>query len=578
MNNRIKLLPELIINQIAAGEVIERPASIVKELLENSIDANSSLIRVYIEQGGISAIKIVDDGTGIHPDDILLVFTQHATSKITNIVDLDTIQSLGFRGEALASINAVAKVKLISQQQEPHGTTVEVRELFYNVPARKKFLRSATTEFNHLQEVFKRIALSNYQIGFMLYHNNKLVKNLPAITDKEQRLAKVLGKRFIDQAVFFEISANSMNLSGWVATDSDVSSSAIQYFYINNRMVRDRLLNAAVKQATQELAISPAYCLYLQLDPSWFDINVHPSKQEVRFANPTIIYTLIKDGILEALTQAKATDNIDDIDYRSSANNMDNADNISNTLSSSPTNFNNINNYDPERQFWLQEYNSNPSTNVNPNFNTNINPDIEADSLPVSPSVFPPEKFNINNNFQNTELKLFAIFDNRYIIGEQVVDGNKKIMLVNVAAGLTWLLHKKLTDYAAINIKQLIIPERIKLSYLPDNIEHYIQYLEKLQFIITQIHEDTLLITAIPDIFEQFNITINYQDFLAKILQIKSPDVNRVIIIDMLLSSIVFSSLSLYNKQDLTKLINNLDIENFTFKFIDEQQLSRLIT
>lgn len=515
MINRIKILPEFVINQIAAGEVIERPASILKELLENSIDANSSIVRIYVEQGGISSIKVVDDGEGIHDEDLPLVFVQHATSKVNTTDDLFNINSLGFRGEALASIASIAKVNIVSQQTMPTGTSIEVKDIFYNIPVRRKFLRSTTTEFNYLQEMFKRIALSNFTVGFMFYHNNKLIKSLPAISDntvdniiaKEKRIIKLFGKKFIDNSIFFNSQLNDMELSGWIGTDLDISGSVIQYCYINNRTVKDKLLNSAIKQATQKLSLPSAYCLYISLDPILFDVNVHPTKQEVRFSDPKIIYAFVYESILEAMGRLKVSE------------------------------------------------------------------------LPSKSENFIYSDFNYNNNFDKlfVDVKLFPIFNNRYVIFEQK-NNNSKLMLVNILDGLKWLLQKKMQKHADLISHQLIIPERIKIDYKKiNNLDIYINWLEKFKFEINQIHENVLLMRSIPDCLNLLNVNINYENFMTDLVQIDLKSINDVNFINFIISNIRLERIDLYTKNDLTLIVSELTKENFCFPACSEQEFSSLI-
>lgn len=506
--NRINLLPELVINQIAAGEVVERPASIVKELIENSIDAHSTLIRVYLESGGLSSIKVVDNGDGIHPDDLPLVFLQHTTSKITATTDLINICSLGFRGEALASIASVTKANIISSQTPPQGTTVEVKDLFYNIPARRKFLKSEKTEFNYALEIFKRIALSNFNIGFMLYHNNKLIKNLPINVDNQQnihRLSKIFGKKFTDHAIFFNVEQNGLKLSGWISKVESISSTNIQYLYINKRIVKDKLLNSAIRQATTKLSLPQAYCIYLELEPLLVDINVHPTKQEVRFREPNLIYAFVYQNILEILSG------------KNSSNNLLYANNNINDIT----------------------------------INTDNN--IITDSI--------------------SNIKLFYIFNNKYIIFQKEPS---EIIFLDVFAALKWLLIKKLQNTNLLSCYQLIIPERIKLDINNSvNIEKYIQLLENFKFIVDQIHDNILLIRAVPNCFCLLNVVINYRLFLLELLQNKINHLDGSIIIQLLVKYI--NTENIYTKSELINLIEELTKEHFCFNIFNEQRFSKLI-
>lgn len=333
--NRIQLLTPQLANQIAAGEVIERPASVAKELIENSLDAGSKNLEIDIDKGGMQRIRIRDDGHGIHKDDLALAFSRHATSKIRDLDDLEKIMTLGFRGEALASISSVARVTLSSCAKDeangwqikvddhsnaltptptahPQGTTIEVCDLFFNTPARRKFLRTEQTEFGHLEEVVKRLALSNFDIGITLRHNKKVIHQLrPAIdnTLREQRVASICGQAFMENAVYVEMEATDLKLWGWISLPTFSRSQAdLQYFYVNGRMVRDKLVSHAVKQAYQDVLFHgrhPAFVLFLELDPTAVDVNAHPTKHEVRFRDSRLIHDFIYRSLQKAIAGIK---------------------------------------------------------------------------------------------------------------------------------------------------------------------------------------------------------------------------------------------------------------------------------
>ena len=320
---RIHLLSTQLINQIAAGEVVERPSTVVKELLENSFDAEATQISVEIEQGGSRLIKIRDNGFGISKDDLPLALSRHATSKITNLHDLEQVTSMGFRGEALPSISSVSRLTLISRVAEaqcawrvsadgteqnfdprpdphPQGTTVEVRDLFYNTPARRKFLKTEKTEFAHIESLLQKLALSRFNIGFTLIHNQKEVFKLkPAHTELEQqqRIASVCGAEFINSAVRIDVAASGLQLTGWVSVPTFSRSQAdMQFFYVNGRLVRDKLIVHAVRQAYQDVLFSgrhPVFVLYLDLDPSLVDVNAHPAKLEIRFRESRLVHDFL---------------------------------------------------------------------------------------------------------------------------------------------------------------------------------------------------------------------------------------------------------------------------------------------
>ncbi len=333
--SRIKLLSPRLANQIAAGEVVERPSSVVKELLENSLDAGARQIDLDIEQGGVRLIRVRDNGCGIMSDDLPLALSRHATSKITELEDLERVSSLGFRGEALASIASVARVSLVSgtdyqdsawkvecagQEMEasvspaahPVGCTVEVRDLFFNTPARRKFLRTEKTEFRHLEEILKRIALSRFDVGFQLRHNQRVIHSLkPAATaqDKERRVMSLCGSAFMEHAIHIDVEGAGVNIHGWVGSPTFSRSQAdLQYFFVNGRAVRDKLVTHAVRQAYADVLYHgrhPTYILYLKIDPALVDVNVHPTKNEVRFRNGRLVHDFIFSTLHRALADIR---------------------------------------------------------------------------------------------------------------------------------------------------------------------------------------------------------------------------------------------------------------------------------
>jgi DNA mismatch repair protein MutL len=329
---RIKLLSTEIANQVAAGEVIERPASVLKELLENSIDAGATQIAINIQRGGIQLIQVRDNGSGIDKEDLLLALQQHATSKIRTATDLANISSLGFRGEALASIKSVSKLILqshaanaehawsvqdetITPVAHPIGTTIIVRDLFYNLPARRKFLRSERTEFLHLEEVFRRIALSNFSVAFSFKHQDKLLKNLLVCQDSEAQTRRVInlcGHQVMQHALRIDVEQNGLRLWGWIGLPQAArSQEEHQYFFINNRVIRDRLINHALREVYNPLCAPgkmPFYCLYLELDPVALDVNVHPTKHEVRFRDARIVHEFITQALRSSLDVPQAPD------------------------------------------------------------------------------------------------------------------------------------------------------------------------------------------------------------------------------------------------------------------------------
>lgn len=340
--NRINLLSQRLANQIAAGEVVERPASVVKELLENSLDSEATRLDIDIEQGGVKLIRVRDNGAGILKEDLPLALSRHATSKIRELTDLETIASLGFRGEALASISSVSRLTLQSRAQvaedefawqvqaegqemlaevtpvsHPHGTTVEVRDLFFNMPARRKFLRTEKTEFARVEETVKRLALSRFDVHFTVNHNQRAIHQLQAARsefEKQRRVSLVCGPAFVESSVSVDVERAGLRLWGWVSLPTFSRSQAdLQYFYVNGRIIRDKLVAHAIKQAYRDVLFHgrhPAYVLYLELAPATVDVNVHPTKHEVRFRDSRLVHDFLFSALHKALAEVRPGDQI----------------------------------------------------------------------------------------------------------------------------------------------------------------------------------------------------------------------------------------------------------------------------
>ncbi|EJL6927292.1 DNA mismatch repair endonuclease MutL [Vibrio alginolyticus] len=334
----IKILPARLANQIAAGEVVERPASVIKELVENSLDSGATRIDIDIEKGGAKLIRVRDNGKGIAKDELGLALSRHATSKIHTLDDLEAIMSLGFRGEALASISSVSRLTLTSRpaaQEEawsaysegrdmqvklkpaahPIGTTVEVLDLFFNTPARRKFLRTEKTEFAHIDELLKRIALSRFDVTINVRHNGKIIRQYRAAKNQlqtEKRIAAVCGNAFVRHMLRIELEHQGLKLHGWITTPEGArQQSDLQYCYVNGRMMRDKLINHAIRQS-YEMSLKPdqfaAYVLFIELDPHQVDVNVHPAKHEVRFHQARLVHDFIYQALTDALSQSAVID------------------------------------------------------------------------------------------------------------------------------------------------------------------------------------------------------------------------------------------------------------------------------
>ena len=331
----IQVLPDLLINQIAAGEVIERPAAALKELLENSLDAGAHDVVVQLASGGTKLVKVSDDGCGIGKQELALALARHATSKIATLDDLECIASLGFRGEALASISSVSRLSLVSRTADaaaawqveaegrdmaasvtpaaaPVGTCVEVRDLFFNTPARRKFLRTEQTEFQRIEDMVKRVALSRFGVSFTLQHNQRVVHRFEKArtpAEQQRRVAQVCGPAFIESAVHIDFDNNGLKLSGFVSLPTfSRSQQDLQYFYVNGRVIRDKLVAHAIRQAYRDVLHEgrhPAFVLYLELDPALVDVNVHPTKHEVRFRDSRLVHDFLFSALHRALADVR---------------------------------------------------------------------------------------------------------------------------------------------------------------------------------------------------------------------------------------------------------------------------------
>lgn len=333
----IRVLPEQLIHQIAAGEVIERPASVAKELLENALDAGATRVDLEVEEGGIRLCRVRDDGIGIERDELLLALARHATSKIASIDDLERVATLGFRGEALPSIASVSRISMTSRPRSaatahavfaengtfegpvpaahPIGTTVEVRDLFFNVPARRKFLRSERTELQHLQRMISRLALSRFDVAFRLTSGRRALADYPVSSsdaDRHRRVADVVGEEFLAQSLYVEHDAAGLRLRGWLCLPASARSQPdLQYLYLNGRMVRDRMLANAVRLGYQDVLFHgryPAYVVYLDMDPAQVDVNAHPSKLEVRFRDGRHVHDFVFHTVERALRDTRPRD------------------------------------------------------------------------------------------------------------------------------------------------------------------------------------------------------------------------------------------------------------------------------
>lgn len=485
---RIKLLPQLVANQIAAGEVIERPASVIKEVLENCLDAGSDNIQIAIEKGGSQLIRVQDNGCGIHHDDLSLALTRHGTSKIYSLDDLEKIHSLGFRGEALASIASIARIHLISRDQNsesawqiksapsemtlapspiahPIGTTIAINDLFFNTPARRKFLRSEKTEFMHIEENIRKIALSRFDVRFELHHNEKKILTLSAALDelgREQRIDKLCGSLFVEHMVKFKSEMPGFKLSGWLGLPSIPRENLdIQYFYVNGRAVKDRVLAHAIKQAYQEITgrpFQPAYILYFELDTNHVDVNVHPTKHEVRFQQSRLIHDFVVRAIMEALRSASSKDPAKSFLSMGS----------------------------PERKTMMSPDNY---SQIRETFST-----YDVLTQNYSP---------IAKTIEQTETRIIGFFYQRYLFVEE----SNQLKLIDALQAKAHMIQLHLTGEGSTTTKPLLIPETVILPReLWSVFEKITANLLPLGIGLEFLGEQTLIIRALPACLSGINV------------------------------------------------------------------------
>lgn len=527
---RIHSLPNQLVNQIAAGEVVERPASVVKELVENCFDAGATQIVIEIEQGGARLIKIRDDGCGIDKEDLVLALSRHATSKIATLKDLEQVASMGFRGEALASTSSVARLTLISRvpdaecawrvnadgseqsfdpQPDPHpqGTTVEVRDLFYNTPARRKFLKAEKTEFTHIETLIKRMALSRFDISFTLTHNQKEVLKLkPAITADEQaqRVAGICGSAFIESSVSIDFAASGLQLSGWVGLPTfSRSQQDMQFFYVNGRLIRDKLVAHAVKQAFQDVLFHgrhPVFVLYLTLDPTLVDVNAHPAKLEVRFREGRLVHDFLFSALHRSLAEVRPGQ-VQHLDIQQSA--MDTA-------------------YPPveQRSTSIHQSSYQPRPTQQFSLPLRVEEDIQAyaalypKSAPATyaiPSSQPLEDRPLGN--------AIAHLHNIYILAETKTG----IILVDAHAAherVTYERLKQQHQQGALPSQPLLLPIKLRVSVQEaDLAEQEHVFFAELGFELNRSGPETLVLRSIPILLADHDTETLIRDVLADILE-----------------------------------------------------------
>lgn len=524
---RIHLLSPHLANQIAAGEVVERPSSVAKELIENSLDAGATQIDLEIEKGGIALIRVRDNGGGIHPDDIPLALSRHATSKIASFDDLTAVATLGFRGEALPSIGSVARLRVTSRYlhepqgwqfavnggeadvapapaAHPQGTTIEVRDLFYNTPARRKFLKAERTEFNHLEDVARRIGLSRFDVGITLKHDQKQIHQWRAADDSEgrrRRVAAICGKGFVENAVEIEFEAAGMKLWGWVGLPAFSRGQAdLQYFYVNGRMVKDKVIAHAVRKAYQDVLYQgrhPAFVLYLDLPVSEVDVNVHPTKHEVRFRESRMVHDFLFSTLHRSLADVRPGDAVA-------------------TISPEPVHSSAPGNQAPAGLFARSYGSAAPQPRQSQQaFSLGIREQVAVyDQLHAAPEIPLPE---VEPNTTEAPPLGFALaqLHGIYILAQNA----QGLVLVDMHAAHERVTYERMKQGWAeegIRSQPLLVPETLAVTSREARIaEEHAALLQELGFELSPMGPETLLIRSVPALLRGADVKALVQDVLA---------------------------------------------------------------
>ncbi len=560
---RIQLLTPRLANQIAAGEVVERPASVAKELLENSLDSGARRIDVEVEQGGVKLLRVRDDGGGISADDLPLALARHATSKIRELEDLEGVLSLGFRGEALASISSVARLTLTSRTASaseawqvetegrdmtprvqpaahPVGTSVEVRDLFFNTPARRKFLKAEKTEFDHLQEVIRRLALARFDVGFHLRHNGKSILSLHEAHDdmaRARRVGAICGAGFMEQALPIDVERNGLRLWGWVGLPTFSRSQAdLQYFFVNGRAVRDKLVAHAVRQAYRDVLFNgrhPTFVLFLELDPTGVDVNVHPTKHEVRFREGRSVHDFLYGTLHRALADVRPEDQLaapaaaSEIvrpsglqvgefgpqgEMRLAASVLEQPQVPQHAISNGGSGAGYQYQYTPRPS---QPLPAAESQAVYREFYKPLNDGAAASgttTLPESQGDIPPLGYAL------------AQLKGIYILAENAVG----LVLVDMHAAHERIMYERLKVAMAsegLSGQPLLVPESLALSQREaDCAEEHAQWFQRLGFELQRLGPETLAIRQIPALLKQAEANRLVQDVLADLMEYGTSD------------------------------------------------------
>ncbi|MGM9818153.1 MAG: DNA mismatch repair endonuclease MutL [Paludibacteraceae bacterium] len=593
MSDIIHLLPDSIANQIAAGEVIQRPASVVKELVENSIDAGATKIQVFIKDAGRTSIQVVDNGKGMSPTDARLSFERHATSKISNAKDLFNLQTMGFRGEALASIASVAQVELKTRQahdeigtfieiegtqtrQEtiscPIGTSFNVKNLFFNVPARRKFLKSNTTELRHISETFQRIALTYPDIYFSLTHNNSDIYLLPQ-TNLRQRIVQIFGKKINQQLLTIEAKTSIVNISGFVGNIDSAGKSVPQFFFVNGRYMRHPYFHKAVTEAYSRILKSeqtPTYFIYFDINPAAIDINVHPTKTEIKFQDEREIWQILTVCVKEALGKFNVVPSID---------------------------------FDTEGKidFPIEKPTIIPKT-ITPNFDSNYNPfaSKRAKKTPIETfEMLYQKQHNIKFAEPQEIVPNSELFDTKNTTNNEYFQYKNKYILTTVKSGLMVInqqrAHMQILferflqgNSQEVFSQQLLFPEKIELNTTECTILNEIEpQLKLLGFEISNLGQQTFAVCGIPSLLANCaNIEHTIKELLdcAKEHDMKiHSDLNKILAFNLAKSAAISNHQSL-TQEEIDDLIDKLfQCENHQFTYdgkpiitiIDDHELEK---
>lgn len=529
--NIIHILPEVVSNQIAAGEVVQRPSSVVKELVENSIDAGATKIDIYIKEAGRTSIRIIDNGKGMSADDAVMAFQPHATSKIADVNDLFSLSTMGFRGEALASISAVAFVEVRTKREEdtlgtrveytaadlvcqeciqcPKGADITVRDIFYNVPARRKFLKPNDTEFRHIVSVFEQITLAHPQISFTLIHNDKTVFNLPK-ENRLQRICSLFGTKWNQKLLPISIETTLGKISGYIGTpEAAMKRNCPQFFFVNNRYIQHPYFHKAISMSYDKLLmpdVKPAYFVFFEMEADKIDVNIHPTKTEVKFEDEKSIFPILSATVKEALGKSNSVPSIDF--------DQDDAPEI------------------PAFTGKQMEYVAPPKVSYNPNYNpfnthsertyTSNKPTQNWESLyAVTKEVKQVNEPKMESAWANLEIvEDFSAVpmiqtENKYIVfpvsgGIKVVDQYRASLQINYEQTLKEL------ELLEVHSSPLLFPEAVELDVKEDLIFNEIKdELEEVGFTFTTFGKQTYQITAVPNSMINISAEALLEEFIS---------------------------------------------------------------